>query len=54
MIPPDSDNLDDSDEDLVAEFMALAHDAFADDWNAPGMDAYDELDRNGDDGEPTR
>jgi hypothetical protein len=34
----------DDGEPNVAEFMPLAHDAFADDWNAPGMEAYDQLD----------
>jgi hypothetical protein len=31
---------DDSDPDL-REFLPLAHEAFADDWDAPGMDAYE-------------
>jgi hypothetical protein len=33
----------DDGEPNLDEFMALAHDAFADDWNAPGMEAYDQL-----------
>ena len=28
------------------EFMALAHEAFKEDWNSPGMEAYDDYDRH--------
>jgi hypothetical protein len=28
------------------EFLALAHEAFADDWDAPGMDDYQDYDRH--------
>ena len=28
------------------EFLPLVHQAFADDWNAPGMEAYDDYDRH--------
>lgn len=34
--------VDDS-EPEPSEFLPLAHQAFADDWNAPGMEAYDQL-----------
>ena len=28
------------------EFMPLAHEAFDEDWNAPGMKAYEDYDRH--------
>jgi len=34
---------DDSEPD-VREFLPLAHDAFKDAWDAPGMEAYDDYD----------
>jgi hypothetical protein len=34
---------DDSEAD-VDEFLPQAHEAFSDDWAAPGMDAYDDYD----------
>ena len=36
----------DGTEPNVDEFWPLIHEALADDWNAPGMDAYDDYDRH--------
>jgi hypothetical protein len=36
----------DANEPDPTEFMPLAHEAFAEDWNAPGMEVYDTYDEH--------
>lgn len=38
---------DDTDPD-PDEFLPLAHEAFEEDWDAPGMEVYDKMDLRGD------
>jgi hypothetical protein len=40
--PDNSDLAHGEGEPDPLEFMALAHDAFKEDWDAPGMEAYDD------------